>query len=92
MLMTLPITLFDGPLVGCLVQETLKQFLASTRRQSTSSLYDLIDVLGRCAMRGHRFSRQPQPFMSPYGVGTGPIIGLVIIVAMVLLLAALGGH
>jgi hypothetical protein len=43
-------------------------------------------------MRGHRFARQPQPFMSPYAVGSGPIIGLVIIVAMVLLLAALGGH
>jgi len=43
-------------------------------------------------MRGHRFARQPQPFMSPHAVGTGPIIGLVIIVAMVLLLAALGGH
>ena len=43
-------------------------------------------------MRSYRFARQPQPFMSPYAVGSGPIIGLVIIVAMVLLLAALGGH
>jgi len=41
-------------------------------------------------MRGYRFARQP--FMSPYAVGTGPIIGLVIIIALVLLVAALGGH
>ena len=41
-------------------------------------------------MRGYRVARQP--FMSPYAVGTGPIIGLVIIIALVLLVAALGGH
>jgi hypothetical protein len=41
-------------------------------------------------MRSYRFARQP--FMSPHAVGTGPIIGLVIIFAIVLMLAALGGQ
>jgi hypothetical protein len=39
-------------------------------------------------MRSYRFARQP--FMSPHAVGTGRIIGLVIIVGIVFLLAALG--
>jgi hypothetical protein len=39
-------------------------------------------------MRGYRFARQP--FTSPHGVGTGSIIGLVIIVGIIFLLAALG--
>jgi hypothetical protein len=38
-------------------------------------------------MRSYRFARQP--FMSPHAVGTGPIIGLVIIAGIVLLLGAL---
>jgi hypothetical protein len=38
-------------------------------------------------MRSYRFARQP--FMSPHVVGTGPIIGLVIIAGIVLLLGAL---
>jgi hypothetical protein len=38
-------------------------------------------------MRSYRFARQP--FMSPHAVGTGPIIGLVIIAGFVLLLGAL---
>jgi len=42
-------------------------------------------------MRSYRFARQPQPFMSPYAVGTGPIIGLVIIAGIVLLIGALAG-
>jgi hypothetical protein len=40
-------------------------------------------------MRSYRFARQP--FMSPHAVGTGPIIGLVIIVGILLMLAAFGG-
>jgi hypothetical protein len=40
-------------------------------------------------MRSYRFARQP--FMSPHAVGTGPIVGLLIIVAMIWLLAALAG-
>jgi hypothetical protein len=43
-------------------------------------------------MRGHRFARQSQPFMSLYAIGTGPIIGLVILVGVVLLLAALSAQ
>ena len=43
-------------------------------------------------MRSYRFARQPQPFMSPHAVGTGQIIGLVIIIGMVLVLAALSGQ
>ena len=39
-------------------------------------------------MRSYRFARQP--FISPHAVGTGPIIGLVIIVGIIFLLAALG--
>ena len=33
-----------------------------------------------------------QPWMSPHAIGTGPIVGLMIIVGMVLLLAVLSGH
>jgi hypothetical protein len=41
-------------------------------------------------MRSYRFARQP--FMSPRAIGTGPIIGLVILIfAILLMLAALGG-
>jgi hypothetical protein len=41
-------------------------------------------------MRGHRLARQP--FMSPFAIGTGPIIGLAIIVGIVMLLAALSAQ
>jgi hypothetical protein len=41
-------------------------------------------------MRSYRFARQP--FMSPYAIGTGPIIGLATIVGMLLLLAALSAQ
>ena len=41
-------------------------------------------------MRSYRFARQP--FMSPHAIGTGPIIGLLVLVGMVLLLAVLSGH
>jgi hypothetical protein len=40
-------------------------------------------------MRSYRFARQP--VMSPRAIGTGPIIGLVIIAGIVLLLGALAG-
>ena len=38
-------------------------------------------------MRSYRFARQP--FISPHAVGTGPIVGLVLIVGILLMLAAL---
>jgi hypothetical protein len=41
-------------------------------------------------MRGHRFARQP--FMSPFAIGTGPIIGLMLIVGILLMLVALGAQ
>ena len=41
-------------------------------------------------MRGHRFARQP--FMPTFAVGTGPIIGLMLIVGILLMLVALGAQ
>jgi hypothetical protein len=41
-------------------------------------------------MRDYRFARQP--FMSPFAVGTGPIIGLMLIVGILLMLVALGAQ
>jgi hypothetical protein len=41
-------------------------------------------------MRSYRFARQP--FMSPHAVGTGPIIGLMLIVGILLMLVALGAQ
>jgi hypothetical protein len=41
-------------------------------------------------MRGYRFA--PQAWTSPHAVGTGPIVGLAIIAAMLLVIAALSGQ
>ena len=41
-------------------------------------------------MRDYRFARQP--FMSPFAVGTGPIIGLMLIVGILMMLVALGAQ
>jgi hypothetical protein len=42
-------------------------------------------------MRGYRPARQPFTFISPHAVGSGPVVGLLVIIGMVLLLAALAG-
>jgi hypothetical protein len=41
-------------------------------------------------MRDYRFARQP--FMSSFAVGTGPVIGLMLIVGILLMLVALGAR
>jgi len=41
-------------------------------------------------MRDYRFARQP--FMSPFAVSTGPIIGLMLIVGILMMLVALGAQ
>jgi hypothetical protein len=41
---------------------------------------------------GLNYRLAQQTWMSPHAIGTGPIVGLMVIVGMVLLLAGLSGH